>query len=181
MKTLALSLPLLLTLWACAASRPEPAPTPVPLPAPVPAPVDASVLRLRAHMQALLERPEHTAQQVRVQHCLIAVEGLIPGVTRNADEAEALAAELYARVQAGADFDALVKQYTNDEHPGIYAMCLGEPPAADVYPREVMALAFGDVAWRLAVGEVGVTRYDGERFDIEARSPFGFQLVKRLE
>jgi len=44
-----------------------------------------------------------------------------------------------------------------------------------------MVLGFGDVAWRLAVGEVGVMRYDGERFDVEARSPFGYHLVKRLE
>jgi len=169
---------LILALAACQPRANEPAPLPEP---PTPgAPADP-LARLRADTEALMARPEHDAPLVRVQHCLIAVEGLIPGVTRNAQQAEALTAEVYAQILAGADFDALVKEHTSDEHPGIYAMSLGESTVADVYPRELMTLAFGDVAWRLAVGEIGVTRYDGERFDVEARSPFGFHLMKRLE
>lgn len=180
MKSLPRLLVLALLVVPQACSEPAPAASPevaVPVAEPTPEPL----ARLRAAIDSLMARPEHASPQVRVQHCLIGVEGLLPGVTRTPAEAEALTAELYARIQAGADFDALVREYTNDEHPGIYAMCLGESPAPEVYPRELMTLAFGDVAWRLSPGEVGVARYDGERFDIEARSPFGYHLIKRLE
>lgn len=174
MKLLLLVVPL---LASCGSDEPAPPPAAEPV---VPAPADARAA-LQAAIDALMARPEHEEPVVTVQHCEIAVEGIVPGVTRSVAEAEALTAELYARVLAGADFDAIVQEYSDDEHPGIYSMCLGESPAPDVYPREAMTLAMGDVAWRLAVGEVGVMRYDGERFDVEARSPFGYHLVKRLK
>ena len=171
------SLALSLLVGACGPESPAP---PAPSEPATPAPAGATTT-LQAAIDALMARPEHAEPLVTVQHCEIAVEGIVPGITRSVAEAEALTAELYARVLAGADFDAFVHEYSDDEHPGIYAMCLGEPPAPDVYPREAMTLGLGDVAWRLAVGEVGVMRYDGERFDVEARSPFGYHLVKRLK
>lgn len=176
MRSLALLVVLAGSLASCSDSAPGGAPAPSP-----DAALETPLARLRADTEALMARAEHGAPKVRVQHLLVGVKDMLPGVTRSAQEAEALAAELYARVLAGEDFDTLVKNHTNDEHPGIYAMCLGASSTPGVYAREDMALGFGDVAWRLAVGEVGVTRYDGERFDIEARSPFGYQLVKRLE
>jgi hypothetical protein len=180
-----MKLVLLLALLA-GCSTPPVAPHPVavepPAPAPAPAPAQPdAVAELRAAADAVMARPEHTDPVVRVQHLLVGVAGFLPGVTRTSAEAEALTAELWARIAAGEDFDALVLAYTEDSHPGIYGMSLGDPTEPDVYPRLAMALGFGDVAWRLAVGEYGIMRYDGERFDVEAKSPFGYHILKRLE
>ncbi|MEJ2722612.1 MAG: peptidylprolyl isomerase, partial [bacterium] len=62
--------------------------------------------------------------QVTVQHILIAFQGTLPGkdVQRSREEAEKLAADLLEQAKAGADFDALVKEYTDDSYPGIYKM-----------------------------------------------------------
>src|SRR5688572_6549760 len=64
--------------------------------------------------------PEH----IQVQHCLISFTGKLPGknVTRTQDEAKKLAYDILAKAKKGEDFDALVKQYTDDQHPGIYGM-----------------------------------------------------------
>jgi hypothetical protein len=62
-----------------------------------------------------LEEPE----RVTVQHILIAFKGSIPNenVTRTEDEAKILAKEIFKRAKKGEDFDALVKEYTDDQHP----------------------------------------------------------------
>jgi hypothetical protein len=62
--------------------------------------------------------------RVTVQHILIAFKGSIPkeDVTRTRPEAELLAKEVFERAKKGEDFDALVKEYTDDEYPGIYKM-----------------------------------------------------------
>lgn len=126
----------------------------------------------------LSKRAEHGAEEVKVQHLLIAYERAgIPGVTRSLDDAEALAAELWERLGAGEDFDALVKEYTNDSHPGIYSLVArGEgDPDGGVFKRDDMVPAFGETAWRLEVGEIGVALYH------PVKSPYGYHIVKRLE
>lgn len=169
---------LLLGLATLACASPSAGHAPAEATAP---PAEDARTALRAALAELEARPEHQAPSVTLQHCLIAVEGLVPGITRTPAEAEQRTAELYAMLRAGADFDALVKANTDDEHPGIYRLSLVPGDTPGVYPREAMVLAFGDVGWRLAVGEVGIARYDGERFDVEAKSPFGYHLIKRLE
>jgi hypothetical protein len=79
---------------------------------------------LRAHIGQLEEQPEHSDPRVKVQHILIGYAGSVRGkpITRTKAEAEQLTAEIWARVQAGEGFDALVKEYTDDAHPGIYTM-----------------------------------------------------------
>jgi type II secretory pathway component PulL len=94
--------------------------------------------------------PEHIA----VQHILIAFQGSIPEakVTRTQAEAEALAKDIFARAQKGEDFDALVKQYTDDQYPGIYRMSnFNAAPDASKqeYPRAKMVKSFGDVGFSL--------------------------------
>jgi len=117
---------------------------------------------------------------VTVQHILIAFEGTVPGknVTRTQEEAAELAGELLAKAKSGADFDALVKEYTDDQHPGIYKMAnLGVQanPAQGVYPRERMVKSFGDVGFSLEVGEVGMAGFD------PAGSKYGWHIIKRVE
>jgi peptidyl-prolyl cis-trans isomerase D len=119
-------------------------------------------------------------QRVEVQHILISFKGAIPDdrVTRTREEAEALAKDIFARAKANEDFDALVKEYTDDQHPGIYRMSnIGISPDAvsKEYPREKMVKAFGDVSFSLKVGEIGMTHYD------PTASKYGWHIIKRLK
>ena len=123
---------------------------------------------------------EDEPERVEVQHILISFKGAIPDekVTRTREEAEVLAKELFARAKAKEDFDALVKEYTDDQHPGIYRMSnIGITPdsANKEYPREKMVKAFGDVSFSLRVGEVGMAGYD------PATSKYGWHIIKRLK
>jgi hypothetical protein len=117
---------------------------------------------------------------ITVQHILIGFEGSVPGksITRTREEAATLAGEILARAQGGEDFDAMVKEYTDDAYPGIYKMAnLGVQADIDngVYPRDQMVPAFGDAGFPLAVGEIGMAGFD------PARSPYGWHVVKRVE
>lgn len=130
---------------------------------------------MQEHITALMARPEIDAREVEVQHLLVSFAGSgVPTATRSREEAESLAAQLFTRIQEGADFGALIEKYTDDSPPGIYGMTQGEA-APGLYPRRGMVAAFGDVGWRLSVGEVGVAPYDPEK------SPFGWHLIKRLK
>ncbi len=128
---------------------------------------------LRAHILDFSAKPEHTDPVVKVQHLLVSFAGTRTSATRSREEAEQLAGELFARIQKGEDFDALVKQYTDDSHPGIYTMTLGSP-AAGQHSRYGMVPAFGNAGWRLAVDEIGVAGFDS------SASPFGWHIVKRV-
>lgn len=119
-------------------------------------------------------------ERIEVQHILISFQGAIPDekVTRTQEEAEALAQQLLERAKAGEDFDALVKEFTDDQHPGIYRMSnTGIQPdfANQEYPRERMVKAFGDVGFSLEIGEIGMTK-----FDIDT-SKYGWHIIKRLK
>jgi len=55
----------------------------------------------------------------------------------------------------------------------------GRPP--ETWDRTAMVPAFGNVGWRLAVGEIGVAPYDGETRPEARQSPFGYHIIKRLK
>jgi hypothetical protein len=119
-----------------------------------------------------------TPAHIQVQHILIGFAGSVPGknITRNADEAKTLAYQILARAKAGEDFDALVRQYTDDSPPGIYAMSgTNVPPGPGEYPRDRMVPAFGNVGFAINVGEIGIADYDA------TASPFGYHVIKRLK
>jgi len=154
--TFAISLTALLLL----AAAPNP---PAPKPAIAPRPGAAGT-----------KGPEH----ITIQHVLIGFTGSVPGknITRTQDEAKKLADEIFARAKKGEDFDGLVKKYTDDSPPGIYAMANnGVAPAAGEYARNRMVPAFGDAGFPLQVGEFGMASYDREK------SPYGWHIVKRLK
>jgi len=120
------------------------------------------------------KEPDH----ITIQHVLIGFKGSLPGknITRTQDEAKKLAEEILARAKKGEDFDGLVKQYTDDSAPGIYTMANnGVTPAEGEYARGRMVPAFGDAGFPLQVGEIGMASYD------EAKSPYGWHIVKRLK
>ena len=119
--------------------------------------------------------PEH----IQVQHILIGYDGSLPGkkVARSMEEAKTLAEQLFTKAkESGSDFEALVKENSDDQAPGIYAMAnLGVAPVNDEFPREQMVPAFGDVGFQLKVGDVGLAPYD------KNKSPYGFHIIKRLK
>jgi hypothetical protein len=118
--------------------------------------------------------PDH----IRVQHILIGFQGSARPTSseRPADEAKKLASEILERAKKGEDFGELVRQYTDDRPPGIYAMAnngIQERPGE--FPRARMVPAFGDVGFPLKVGEIGMSVYDAKK------SPYGYHIIKRLE
>lgn len=120
--------------------------------------------------------PEH----VTVQHVLIAFKGSIPKeeVTRTKEQAETLAQQIFTRAKQGEDFDALVKNYTDDTYPGIYSMSnVNIPPDEDKaeFSRTRMVKTFGDVSFSLSKGEVGLAEYD------PVESKYGWHIIKRIE
>lgn len=119
-------------------------------------------------------------ERVEVQHILISFKGAIPDekVIRSKEEAKLLAEELFGRAKAGEDFDALVKEYTDDQYPGIYRMSnsgIVPDSAKEEFSRDRMVKAFGDVSFSLLVGEVGMASYD------PAASKYGWHIIKRLK
>lgn len=165
-----------------AQATPSPTPeSPAPKETPMPdAKPEDLVAALRTHVDEVAAREEHDADRVEVQHILIAFQGTgIPRVTRTQEEAEVLTAKVLAQIEAGGDFDALVKEHTNDSHPGIYGMVTqgqgdprGQPPTMN---RRGMVPAFGNVGWRLEVDQVGVAPFHPKD------SPYGWHIVKRLK
>ncbi|HCS47426.1 MAG TPA: hypothetical protein DIW61_03905 [Candidatus Aminicenantes bacterium] len=118
--------------------------------------------------------------RVAVQHILIAFKGSIPKATviRTREEAQKLAHEVFERAKKGEDFDALVKQYTDDEYPGVYRMAnigITPDPSKQEYSRAGMVKGFGDVSFSLEVGGIGMAEYDPQK------SKFGWHIIKRIE
>jgi len=118
------------------------------------------------------------AVHVVVQHVLIAHEGAeIAGVTRSVDQARALAQTVLEKARAGEDFGRLVQLYGDDRGgDGVYAIANfgATPQTTEEVTRVGLVRGFGDVAFTLEPGEVGVVDYDA------VRSPHGFHVIKRL-
>jgi hypothetical protein len=124
------------------------------------------------------EKPE--PDYVTVQHILIGFQGSVRGkaITRSKLEAQVLAEDILKRAQAGEDFDALVKEFTDDSHPGIYKMANHGIPADmanKVYSRGKMVPAFGDVGFPLEAGGIGMAAHDPQK------SPYGWHVIKRVK
>ncbi len=137
--------------------------------------VREKVIRNNASLAALNElgreiaaRSEHPAHRVKVAHILISFAGAgIPEVTRSRIDAEKEAARILRRIESGEDFLTLMRDHSDDSGPGIYPMIQST--------RNQMVPGFGDVGWRLKVGEVGLAPFHSKK------SPYGWHLIKRLE
>ena len=117
-------------------------------------------------------------EQITVQHILIGFKNSVPKKPqeRSKGEAKALAYDILQRAQDGEDFDALVEEYTNDNVPGIMILTnKGAPRVAGGRTRSELVPKFGDVAFRLEVGEVGMANFN------TANCPYGWHVIKRLE
>ena len=118
--------------------------------------------------------------KVLVQHVLIGIKGKVAGkqIARSKKQARELAYEILDRAEAGEDFDELVKEYTDDRYPGRYILFnrgVTALPGDGEYARNDMAVKFGDLAFRLKVGEFGIATYHA------VSSPYGYHVIKRLE
>ena len=137
---------------------------------------EAGAESAQSAQSAKLAEPEYIA----VQHILIAFEGSVPGknITRSKESAQELAGKVYEMAKSGKDFDELVKEFTDDAYPGVYKMAnFGVPPdmSQQIYPRDRMVPAFGDVGFPLELGGIGVAGYDPEK------SRYGWHIIKRVE
>ncbi len=155
-----------------AAAPAEPAANPAAAAAESPKPpanADPANADMDAAVKVLMAKPEQADEKIEMQHILIAFQGAprMSGITRSKDEARALAQKVYAEAVGGGNFDALVKQYTNDSAPGIYPVTKAA--------RTDWVKGFGDVGFRLKVGEIGVSPWDA------TASPFGWHIIKRLK
>jgi len=124
--------------------------------------------------------PDKEPDHIKVQHILIGFKGSVPGknITRTEAEAKTLAYSLLDSAKAGGNFDDLVARHTDDSPPGIYGLAnrgvtAAGPPSE--YGRDQMVPAFGNVGFKLKLGEIGVADYDART------SPYGFHVIKRVE
>jgi foldase protein PrsA len=83
---------------------------------------------------------------------------------RTKKDAEDQVRALMTQLKAGADFDALMKQWSED--PG----SAGSARAYAVAPDAQLVIEFKQLGLRLKVGEVGVVQSD-----------YGFHIMKRTE
>lgn len=115
---------------------------------------------------------------VTVDHILVGVRcPHFPQGRRPVEQARAFAQELLAKLRAGAAWDELKRAHSEDPPPGgpyTLADHGRRPRTTQEYPRGGMAPAFGDVAFSLGIGEIGLAEYD------PSRSPYGYHVIKRL-
>jgi len=110
---------------------------------------------------------EPVANSAQVKHILISWQeiGNDPRAKeRTKAQAEALVRSLMTQIKAGADFDLLMKQHSED--PGSASSARAYP----VSPDAQLVIEFKQLALRLNVNEVGVVQSD-----------FGFHVMKRTE
>jgi hypothetical protein len=133
-----------------ASSNPAPAPSPRPALSVVPA-------------QQMAPRPD---PEIRASHILIAYKGsrsAAPKIERTKEQAKKRAEAVLKKAQAGGDFQALAKQYSDDPGSGSRGGDLG------TFTRAQMVKPFSDAAFALQPGQVS---------DI-VETEFGFHVVKR--
>jgi peptidyl-prolyl cis-trans isomerase D len=112
---------------------------------------------------------EPVANHAQIKHILIGWKDLESAHDprahkRTKQEAEALVKSLLTQLEAGADFDMLMKQHSED--PGSASTGRAYP----VSPDAQLVIEFKQLGLRLEVGEVGVVQSD-----------FGFHIMKRVE
>lgn len=115
--------------------------------------------------EILLREP--VANTAQIKHILIGWKGTDPDARadkRTKAEAEGVVKGILAQLKGGADFDALMKQYSED--PGSAQLA----KAYTVSPDASLVIEFKQLGLRLQLNEVGVVESD-----------YGFHIMKRVE
>jgi hypothetical protein len=116
---------------------------------------------------------------VTVKHVLIAIAGSADRreKKRTPADAEKEAYGVIARARAGEDFEKLMTELS-DDNPlgGTYTLVnLGVDPEPGEMTRAGMVKGFGDVSFKIEVGEVNLADYHPQH------SPYGYHVIKRVK
>jgi peptidyl-prolyl cis-trans isomerase D len=110
------------------------------------------------------------ANEVGVKHILIAWKDLQDGrvderaLKRTKADAETLVKLVLEQIKGGADFDALMKQYSEDPGSALTGRVYKVSPQAELVSE------FKQLGMRLRPNEIGVVQSD-----------YGFHIIKRVE
>lgn len=110
--------------------------------------------------------PSTPPESIAAQHVLVAWKGAKnapPSVTRSKADAKKRADEVFAKAKGGADFTALVTEYTDDEGTKGRQGNLGK------FTKAKMTPAFADAAFSLKVDEISAP----------VETAFGYHVIKR--
>ena len=125
-----------------------------------------------AQQEAELERESREAarepKRIGARHILVMHTGSErkpEGIQRTPEEAKVRAQEALAKIRAGANFDDLVGEYSDEPGAKERKGDLG------VFEKKVMVKAFAEVAFKLEVGQVSEV----------VETPFGYHVIKRTE
>ena len=165
-----------LLLAACGGSTPPPSPAPTETAAPKAeaAPTAAPKADTAAAEQCLASANAKRARfsgepaKVSVRHILIKHKGAknpVAGVSRTREEACLRAIAARDKLRSGADWDAVVKEYSDETGAATRGGTLGSVERKDV------AKPFGDAAFELSVNMLS---------DV-VETEFGFHLIFRFE
>ncbi|MBX3190526.1 MAG: peptidyl-prolyl cis-trans isomerase [Labilithrix sp.] len=119
-----------------------------------------------ASPSASADAPVPVPDAIAAQHVLVAYKGAErapKSVTRSKADAKKRAEEVAAKAKSGADFSALVEEYSDDPAAKERRGSLGK------FTRDKMAKPFSDAAFALKVDEVSDP----------VETPFGFHVIKR--
>ena len=108
------------------------------------------------------------AERIQVRQILVAYQGARRSpatVTRSRQEAEARAREALAKARSGADFSALVAQYSDEPGAAKRGGRVGR------FTRRQKVKAFSDAAFALKTGEIS---------DV-VETPFGYYVLQRMQ
>lgn len=158
-------------LAACEEAKPGTPPGPAPMPA-----------------QDGKQTPPGEPVRITVQHILVAfkdahavkqkqAQGQMKEVVRSRADAQELARTVFELAKTGHAINDLKAKYRSDDGgPGEYEMSnFGVPVPQGVTPRSGMVPAFGNVGFKLEVGDVGMAEYH------ETDSPYGWHIIRRVK
>ena len=131
-----------------------------------PAMGSASAMGMASAMGAASAAMAPVPDSIAAQHVLVAYKGADKapkGVTRTKADAKKRAEEVAAKAKSGADFSALVAEYSDDPAAKERQGSVGK------FTREKMAKPFSDAAFALGVNETSGA----------VETPFGFHVIKR--
>lgn len=123
-------------------------------------------------------RPRPEPDRVTVKQILISFQGATTKAKRSQTAAGKLAQETFRQAWEGEDFDALMNVLSDDPSDGIYSMYnkgVTADSSANDSARVSMLPAFGDLCFKLRVGEIRMLSYDPNA------SPYGWHIIKRVK
>ncbi len=105
---------------------------------------------------------------VTAKHILVMYDYPAENITRTKEEAQALAQSILDRINAGEDFDALMREYSDDSEEAF------DTGYTFYHNSGEMVQAFDDAAYALGVGEVSGL--------VEVEQGYnGYHIIKRIE